>query len=167
MEKAKLTERIENIVKNEVLTCQSMLVEELLRKEILSYDDIVNLYVDNSEEIEEATEKIDNIKYSDAYSELDTKYMNDELTEKEEEDYNNLNKQIEELESKIEELEQEQEDPQEIFEWWVVSDWLASKLEEYGEPILKSDYETWWGRTCTGQSIKLDYIIEKIVTDSY
>jgi hypothetical protein len=48
-------------------------------------------------------------------------------------------------------------DPQEIFEWWRVTDsWLAGKLEEIGEPILDNDYGTWWGRTCSGQSIILD-----------
>jgi len=32
-----------------------------------------------------------------------------------------------------------------------------------GEPILESDYGTWWGRTCTGQAIQLDGTIQKIV----
>lgn len=146
MRNEKLQERIENIVRNEVLTCQSSLVEELLRKEIVNYDDIVNMYVDNSQEIE------------DKQTELEELQEVEEPTEEQE-------KQIDKLERKIEELEEEQENPQEIYEWWVVSNWLAEKLEEYGEPILKSDYETWWGRTCTGQSITLDYVIERIVTD--
>jgi hypothetical protein len=53
-------------------------------------------------------------------------------------------------------------DQNEIFEWWVVSDWLIKKLEAEEEPILKTDYGDWWGRTCTGQAIYLDYVIEKI-----
>ena len=52
--------------------------------------------------------------------------------------------------------------PQEIFEWWLVTDWLAEKLQEHGEPILTNDYGTWWGRTCTGQAIYLDGVIESI-----
>ena len=50
----------------------------------------------------------------------------------------------------------------EIMEWWVVSDRLADKLEERGEPILKSDFGTWWGRCCSGQAIMLDAVIEDI-----
>lgn len=139
-----LQSKVERIVNNEVLTCQSSLVEMLLQNDLASYDDIINMYVDNSEKIEELQNKIDEIE------------ENEELTEDQE-------NEISELEERIEELAQEEEEPQEIFEWWVVSDWLADKLEEAGEPILKSDYETWWGRTTTGQSISMDYVIQNIV----
>ena len=54
------------------------------------------------------------------------------------------------------------EDAQEIFEWWVVSDWLAKKLEERGEPILEYGQTTWWGRCTTGQAILLDGVITDI-----
>lgn len=96
---------LESFVNREVYCCQSSLVEELLSKEILSYDEIVNLYDEETEEY------------------------------------------------------------QEIYEYWVVSEWLAEKLEANGEPVVKSDFGTWWGRTCTGQSIILDSVIEKIYTD--
>ncbi|HDK7195006.1 TPA: hypothetical protein PTV74_003313 [Clostridium botulinum] len=148
MDNNKMQERIENIIENEVLVCQSSLVEKLLESEIVYCDDIENMYINNSEEIEELQNKIE---------ELEDK---EELTEQEE-------SEIEELENKIEELEEEQEEPQEIFEWWVVSNWLANKLEQYGEPILNSDYGTWWGRTCTGQALKLDYIFQQIVEDIF
>lgn len=157
-----LMAKVENIVRNEVLVCQSSLVEMLLQQEIVSYDDIKNMYIDNSEEIEENQEEKENIELSDEYMELDSKYMNDTLSDIEEERHNELNKQIETLENKIQELESEQEEPQEVFEWWAVSNWLASQLEEQGEPILKNEYGTWWGRTCTGQSISMDYVIQEI-----
>ena len=51
---------------------------------------------------------------------------------------------------------------QEVFEHWLVSDWLLNKLEKLEEPILKTDLETWWGRTCTGQAICLDYNIQEL-----
>ncbi|MEZ4621175.1 MAG: hypothetical protein R2867_37525 [Caldilineaceae bacterium] len=54
------------------------------------------------------------------------------------------------------------EDWKEIYEWWVVSDWLAEKLEEQGEAMLINDFGKWWGRTCTGQAIYLDSVIEEI-----
>jgi hypothetical protein len=53
---------------------------------------------------------------------------------------------------------------QEIFEHWIVSSWLADKLEEQGETVVKDvlgiDYI--WGRTSTGQAIWCDYVIQKI-----
>ncbi len=54
------------------------------------------------------------------------------------------------------------EDPQEVYEWWLVSEYLEKKLEEQGEPILKTEYGSWWGRTCSGQVIMLDTVIEDI-----
>ena len=62
----------------------------------------------------------------------------------------------------IEELRDNGEDIQEVFEHWVCSEWLTDKLEEQGEPILKTDYESWWGRTATGQAIYLDYNIQEL-----
>ena len=56
----------------------------------------------------------------------------------------------------------ETDEYQEIFEWWAISNWLADKLKEHKEPILDNDYGTWWGRTCTGQAIKMDAVIEDI-----
>lgn len=54
------------------------------------------------------------------------------------------------------------DDCKEIYEWWVVSDWLAEQLEKHGEAMLINDYGTWWGRTCFGQAIYLDSVIEEI-----
>ncbi len=56
----------------------------------------------------------------------------------------------------------ENEEPQEIFEWWAVSSWLAKQLDDQGEPILDSAYGIWWGRTTTGQAIHLDHVVEVI-----
>ena len=55
-----------------------------------------------------------------------------------------------------------EEEPQEIYEWWQVSDWLYSQLNDLGEPILSTNYGFYWGRTCTGQSIILDGTIQEI-----
>jgi len=54
-------------------------------------------------------------------------------------------------------------DTKEVYEWWVCSDWLIEKLRALGEPILSNDYGEWWGRCCTGQAIKLDWVIDKII----
>ena len=54
------------------------------------------------------------------------------------------------------------DNPQEIYEWYLVSDWLLNRLKEINEPYLENDYGEYWGRTCTGQSIYLDYNIQKL-----
>jgi hypothetical protein len=53
-------------------------------------------------------------------------------------------------------------DPQqnEIYEHWIVSEWLAARLEGRGEVIERDFYGlTIWGRACTGQAILLDDVI--------
>ena len=54
----------------------------------------------------------------------------------------------------------------EVFEHWIVSDWLADKLEERGEKVDR-DFAgmTIWARTTTGQAISMDYVIEQIAAD--
>ncbi|KAK2245412.1 hypothetical protein XC29_00725 [Clostridioides difficile] len=70
---------------------------------------------------------------------------------------------MDDLEMDIEELECEQDEPHEIYEFWIVSEWLCNKLKELGEVVIPS--ENIWGRGCTGQSISLDYVISKICED--
>lgn len=55
--------------------------------------------------------------------------------------------------------------PQEIFEWWIVTDFLYRKLKAHDEPVLEWGNNYYWGRTCTGQSIMLDYVIGRICED--
>ena len=54
----------------------------------------------------------------------------------------------------------------EILEWWLVDDWFIKKLRGQGEPVLENDYGIWWGRTCSGQAIALDSVIESIYNNS-
>lgn len=179
MRNQQMNEWIERVIKNEVLTCQSSLVEKLLENGIVEHDEIVNQYIDNSDKIEEIEEEIEKLEdeksnLESAYDDLDDAYAkldeNDEEGEKairlkmdaNEQEQKALEEKIEELEEKKEKLEDEQSKPQEVMEWWVVSSWLANHLEEMGEVLLKSDYETWWGRTCSGQSISLDHTMEEL-----
>lgn len=53
-------------------------------------------------------------------------------------------------------------EPQEIYEWWLVDEWLHDQLETIGEPVLTDGQSHWWGRTCTGQAIYLDGTLQKI-----
>lgn len=51
----------------------------------------------------------------------------------------------------------------EVYEHWIVSDWLADELAACGEKVDKDfDGMTVWARTTTGQAIYLDAVIERI-----
>lgn len=52
-----------------------------------------------------------------------------------------------------------------IYEYYIVSNWLCKKLKENNEIVIENDYFYIWGRTCTGQTIILDYVIQKICND--
>jgi len=86
------------------------------------------------------------------------------------EDYSNLYKSDETIKSdydvkteeEIEEIRDNGEDMQEVYEHWLCSSWFISQMKKQDEPILETDLETWWGRTCTGQSIYLDYNIQEL-----
>ena len=65
-------------------------------------------------------------------------------------------------EEEIQEIRDNGEDTQEVYEHWLCSDWFISQMKNQDEPILETDFETWWGRTCTGQSIYLDYNIQEL-----
>jgi hypothetical protein len=54
----------------------------------------------------------------------------------------------------------------EAYEHWIVSGWLADKLEAEGEMVLRDFLGlTIWGRSCTGQMISMDGVICKITSD--
>jgi len=50
---------------------------------------------------------------------------------------------------------------QDICEWWRVSKSLARHLHRIGVPVLRNDYGCWWGRTCSGQDILMDGVIQQ------
>jgi len=111
---------LRNFVDREVLLNQSYLVEALFRDELISWEEVENLYATCRERGDELCEGCQAGKDCEA-TEI-----------------------------------------QEIYEWWVVSNWLAEKLSEHSEPILESAYGVWWGRTTTGQAIWLDDVISGI-----
>lgn len=53
-----------------------------------------------------------------------------------------------------------------VFEHWIVSEWLADKLEAKGEKVDR-DFAgmTIWARTTSGQSIEIDSVIKAIHAD--
>jgi hypothetical protein len=65
----------------------------------------------------------------------------------------------------LEAMQETGEDRQEIYEWWFVTEWLYKRLKDAGEPVIHSDYGYLWGRTCTGQAISLDGVIQDIYAE--
>ena len=69
------------------------------------------------------------------------------------------------IEKGILDYEPETED-EEVMEWWLVSDWLAKKLEARKEVVINyADFNYFWGRQCSGQAIKLDTLIQDIAKE--
>lgn len=56
-------------------------------------------------------------------------------------------------------------DEHEVYEHWLVSSWLSSKLSERGYTVGEFAGLTIWGRGTTGQSISLDHVIEQIAEE--
>lgn len=126
-------------VSREVYSCMSGLVEECLEKGIFQYEDIDNFYMPQCPQC-------------GCNPATFTEENNDENEPQWRCNFCD-NVSIDEPET----------EPQEIFEWWNVSDWLAEKLRAKGEPILSYDeFNYFWGRTCSGQAILLDNVISEI-----
>ena len=54
----------------------------------------------------------------------------------------------------------------EVCEYWLISEWLANKLEDKGETVEKDFMGLIvWGRTTTGQAIWCDWIIQEIYNE--
>ena len=58
--------------------------------------------------------------------------------------------------------EEDDQKEQEIFSWYLVSEYLADELADKGEPVLRAANCQWWGRTVFGQLIESDSVIEDI-----
>ena len=75
--------------------------------------------------------------------------------------YSDLNDLVTDQEL-IDEVRNNGEDMNEIFEWYLVSDWFLNRLREINEPVIDNDYGEYWGRCCTGQAMCLDYNIQEL-----
>jgi len=159
-----------HFVNREVYANVNNLVEYVLNKGFedseapFSIDDIENMYryeyettieeefisIYSEEDKEEALEKID----------LMIDHYAGQNPEKE-----SIQSKITELEDARDEIENLEEEPQEIFEWWIVSKWLYDKLKQEGEPVIDDGLNQYWGRTGTGQAILLDSVISDIAIE--
>ncbi len=129
---------IDAFVSREIYACQSALIEEALKQQIFSFDEIDNFY-----------------------RPFDGKLLSPSICMRCSKEFHCLDSETGECESCFTDNQQAQE----IFEWWLVSPWFGKKLLIEGEPVIDNDYGIWWGRTTTGQAISIDYIINKIYED--
>ena len=95
------------------------------------------------------------------YDDIENQYLTDEEIIKYHLDDIELNEDSKEITFDILD-EYKYENPKEIFEWYLVSNWFLDKLKEINEPIINNDYGEYWGRCCTGQAIYLDYDIQEL-----
>jgi len=150
-------ETITRIISQEILSNQSLLVEHMLsaydESNEFSYDDIVNLYDTSKDTL------LDWIYYNISKEELKEylEYKYSEAFPIESYDYDEL--------LELAYAFNFEPEPQEIYQWWIVSDWLADKLEQHGEPVLRNNFGVWWGRTCCGQAIESDGVIQDIAKE--
>lgn len=163
----KVQEIAENLVRNEVLANVNSMVEFILANESqdapFCYDDIekadiypaynkngVNFEGGSEDERDEFIENLQSLLIE-----------MDELEESEESE--ETEKRRESIESAISDLEQLYPEEIEILEYWICSDYLIRKLADYGEAVIKND--SIWCRTCSGQSIYMDSVIQQIAKD--
>ena len=125
-----------------------------------TWDDVENMFVDNSDEIEAIETKFELIA---DFLEIDEqKWIDSELSEKEERRYENaLNKQTK-LNQEREELEGEQETPQEVMQWFKVSPYLFRQLQANNDVVLETPDGYYYGRCGFGQALYMDYNIIEI-----
>jgi len=140
---------VSDFLKNDVLAGQTLLVNELLAHSGTSerpsfwWDDVANSYaIPEHGIIAESLDDDGNTVYQLEVGELIQSFH--------------------ETEEDARQASLDYEEPREIFEWWLVSDWLADKLYRAGEPVLRNAYGTWWGRTTTGQDLHIDEVIVSI-----
>ena len=70
---------------------------------------------------------------------------------------------VDKLNEAIEALEEISfDEPPEIFEYWIVSNFLGEKLKALGHTIIEEYGHSIWGRETSGQAILLDYAISEI-----
>jgi endogenous inhibitor of DNA gyrase (YacG/DUF329 family) len=141
-------------VQREVYACISDMAEYLFGYDgdkYADWDEWENLYVARCPECGEVVTDWDEV------NEDDVKHIESDDTANEYMDYGVKCPHC----GAIHEEEPEAE-PQEIYEYWIVSPWLGEKLRDKGEPVLIRRGGWIWGRTCTGQAILLDGVISEI-----
>lgn len=118
----------------------------------VGYWEQVSGFIDNSDEIEALKEQIEELE--DQITADSTERQGEQTSE-----------QIRELEEKIEGLEREQDEPTEVFQWYIVSDNGADILQEINEVVYYNETLDMylWGVTHYGTG--WDYVLTNIAIE--
>lgn len=117
----------------------------------IGYWEQVSGFIDNSEQIDEIREQIEELEN-----------QRDDLDDTESETAEEIEDKIRDLEEQIEELEQEEADPDEIYQWYIISDPGAEICKEFGEIVFyNEELDLYlWGVTHWGTA--WDYVLTGI-----
>lgn len=154
----------ERYIENRIFANQTSLVTHILSQEdgyITLEDDAVNFYPRSDMDAEQAIAYI--------IDELDTEWQDlieGEYENKEGQPIYILDLQPEDLTVEdvaiLQEYVVDNGKATEVLEWWLVDEWMSEQLDAIGECILTDGSNYWWGRTTSGQSIKMDGTMQKI-----
>lgn len=158
-------EIVERMIRNNVLTCQSSLVDMLIMHGFdgFSMEEATGIYIDPTNwAIESVYEFADDngIELDEDPRKMTLEELCDIVDPDADSTVESLREEIESIREddwKDQIREWSEENPAEPLEWWLVDSWLAGQLQEMTqEPVLDNDFGYWWGRTCSGQSIACD-----------
>ncbi len=161
-------------VAREVLTCFSYEMDAVLKAsarysstDLPSYDEIENIYEYLCPECGEGYQEEDEACFCCVKVPETCPYCKSALPEKLEFLRNNDRECVKCNMVLIDrdKIQEPENEPQEIFEWWIVTDYLYRKLRDKGHPVLEWGNNHYWGRCTTGQAILLDGAISEICSE--
>lgn len=160
---------IGQLVNREIIQCVSHLVQELTTSEWIDSQvegGCVTRLIDEETAIDAwqrpATIEtiLDNTGYRiEEIDDLQCVINTDEDTIKVVDDPEDTNEVAEACDTEVNEHDSE------VFEHWIVTEWLSGKLQKQGEQVIDILGLTVWCRTTTGQGIASDYVIGQIAED--
>lgn len=156
-----ILEEIENLYKYsiDIPDIKNLMIHE---KMISCRGDV--LEVERERIIKEIREKIGELKGEENFSEL--MLEDEEISEDaNKENQAHVEERIAELESYLTGIENAKGEPQKIYEWMHVSNWLHDRLREKGIPVWNDGRVYVWGRTSKGQAVLFDDVISEICSD--
>lgn len=122
------------------------------------YDDVTNLMEGMEHTIEDYKEFLRENHITEDTTVGELREMLAEYDGEDSDNYGPYDNYFNEFVEKLKDEAREQE----VMQWFIVSGWLADKLEKIGQPVLRTDNHTLWGRCCYGQSIELDGTLQKV-----
>lgn len=180
----KIREAAERIVRTDVHYCVSSLVssiaqagDDAIRALKLDYDDLMPI-LESFDYDEPAVQRIADMDRSELADYLESQSVEFDRGDESADEWEDDETEIAALRVLAREALAEQgaqdfcdderiePDRSEVYEHWIISDWLAGKLEDKGHPITRDFLGlTIWGRPTTGQSIAMDGVILEIARD--